>query len=477
MARGGRFIHLLIVAVLLIGGLVVVGTLRRSYIAETTMKALEREISRRVGAEVTIGRVGGSILTGVTLEDVEVRTSGGTEVGLARVEARYSPVELVRSPRRLKELRIVGPAVRVARGAGEGGDGTRFPALPVGADRILIEGGTVEDRTFRGSGISLAASLRTEGESWLLSIDALAGEIVLPSGRGFPLRLEGSAVFGPAEACSLAVTCRALGSRIDHAGAYVLGSPIRGRGELVFSPLDIAEVLRSATGREESRTISAEGRLRFAGSADSLSFSCEAAGEAGGIPFERLRAAGVIEGAKVRVERLAAEAAGARIEGEGSLDLENGGESRLSLAFERFDPARFSPGLAGRTASDLNGTLTWKGSGQELKELKGRIAVRLADSRVERVRVREASVAGSVVPGGISVDESVVRTERAEARFGGFAGFDGAIDGRLEAEIPSLAEFRALAGVDTLAGSARASVRVTGKGGRMRAEGAFDVKG
>jgi|GEM_PF-2174711 len=476
MAQGRKILHAAIVAVLLIGGLAVVGTLRRSYIAETAHGTLERKVSGALGADVRIGRLGGPIVSGIVLENVTVRTEGGTEIRLARVEARYSPWELVRAPRMLRELRVERPRVRIVRGEGEGERaGTRFPALPVGAERVVIEGGEIEDRAFTADGLALEGSLRPEGGSAHLAIDSLRAAIALPSRRPIPLRAEGTAVLGPAEACSLRIAIEAAGSLVRLAGDFALLSPVRGEGEVAFSPLDAGELLRSLGAADEVEESRWEGSLRFDGTPGALAFELQASGALRGLPIENLRARGRLQERRIELASLRAETNGAAIEGEGFLDLANGGESRIALSFTHIDPARFVDALAERPPSDLNGSLLWTGSGQDLGSLKGRIALRLGESLAAGARVREASVAGNVVKGGVSIDESVVRMTAAEIRFGGFAGFDGALEGRVDASIPSLGEFRAWSGLDSLAGSARASVRVGGSAARIRAEGSLEV--
>ncbi|RPJ40747.1 MAG: hypothetical protein EHM19_13170, partial [Candidatus Latescibacterota bacterium] len=167
---------------------------------------------------------------------------------------------------------------------------------------------------------------------------------------------------------------------------------------------------------------------------------------------------------------------GARFEGTGRYDREAGGEKSIALSFDDFDPSRFIRALEGEASSSLRGSLTWQGTGADAGDPSGEIVLRIADSRLGGMTLREALVEGRLEPSGIDVRTSRVRTKSAEGRFAGFIGFDGSVRGELAGEIPSVAEFRELAGIDSLSGSARFSARVDGAMPIGRAEGSLVVE-
>ncbi|RPJ41322.1 MAG: hypothetical protein EHM19_12210, partial [Candidatus Latescibacterota bacterium] len=236
--------------------------------------------------------------------------------------------------------------IRAAPGEDETADGEeaakpfRFPGLPVAADRVLIENGSIEIGAHRIENLDFRGSIQRTEDGAAVDIEFLEGTLV-PSGRAeIPWKAEGTATLGPDDACSLAVRISAAGSVLDHAGTLRLAAPIRGKGEVRFAPLDLDEALRLLAGRQEEPA-AIEGTVRYEGSVDSVFLSLAASGDARGFVVDRLAARGSSAGTRIRIDSLAFESRGARFEGTGRYDREAGGEKSIALSFDDFDPSRF----------------------------------------------------------------------------------------------------------------------------------------
>lgn len=106
------------------------------------------QANRHLTARLAIGRLRGSLLHGVTLEDVSLTGPDGEIVRVARVDLRYNPLTLARRQLILDEVHIVGASIRVVDTNGEwnvshiarpSAGPSNDPATPFEIRHLLIE--------------------------------------------------------------------------------------------------------------------------------------------------------------------------------------------------------------------------------------------------------------------------------------------------------------------------------------------------
>ncbi|MFH1279689.1 MAG: translocation/assembly module TamB domain-containing protein [Candidatus Eisenbacteria bacterium] len=310
-----------------------------------------------------------------------------------------------------------------------------------------------------------------------LDVDSLRGVLRIGEETSFETLLEGTARLDGKEVLSVSARGSVGGSRFEHEGAYRLGGPLRAEGVLRLTPILWEDLLPLVGGRLDPEGSRGEMTLRFDGSRDSLAFFLEGEGEAGGLSFRTVTASGVLRGDTLRFEEWNSSVNGAAFTGSGFLDL--GGRERnvIRLSFDRVDLSRFPAKYGSGLSTDLGGVLDWEGTGRDLTNLEGRITLRLRNSRIENVLLREVEVRGRALRQGLAVEASVIRTAHSELRFSGFVGLDGSFRGNVDGEIPSLGEFRQAAGLDSLGGRADVSAEVAGTPDRFRAVGGALVTG
>ncbi|MBN1826775.1 MAG: translocation/assembly module TamB domain-containing protein [Candidatus Eisenbacteria bacterium] len=476
-----RLIHLGIVLALLIASLFVFALLGRSYLAEITRVQLAEEIGRRTGLTVRIGGLGGDPFSRLRAERVEAFTEGGDHFRAERIDLSYRIVDLFQAPPRIRSVRVMRPELLLREGAGEGRGDRRTREAgsirpPFLVEHLAIEGGALLAGPAPAREIGMEGAIRGADGAILFELARLEADWEIPGGGGdVRVTLAGSFLVG-ADDCSCDVEGSFGATRFRERGFFRLDPSLRGRGEIFFDPLSLEEIL-PLLGR--SRVVErgeARAEIRFAGTPDSLDLTVRSDGALNTLEWRDLAASGSIHGHYVDLGSITARLNGAFLEGSGRVDLSGGGESRLSAAFREIDTSRFGEGVAGGRTSNLNGTIRWTGEGRDLTNLEGRFAMRLGRSRYGDVTIRDARIEGRAEGDAVRIEESAIRTAASDLRFSGRVGFDGSFLGDLEASLPSLAEFRRTAGVDSLDGSARLVLHVDGGPERMRAEGEATVE-
>lgn len=478
MAKRRTIMTLLLGGTLLFLSLLAVALLGRPQGRNAALDWMSEEIARRWGMTVTARSVSGSLWKEVVFEDVRGRSAEGRlRFTVRRVHAGFRLGELIRSPRRLRFLRLVEPVLFVERGTGsegrpEGGGGA-WPsrALPLSIDRLTLRGGAAHVDSIGVRGIDLEGRAEKEGSGALLEIDSLRGVLRIGEGGSFASYLGGSVRVDPEGGVNVDVRGAVGGSRYEHEGVYRPGDPVRAEGVLRLAPILWEDLLPIVGARIDPAGARGEITLRFAGSPDSLAFFLEGEGEVTDLAFRGVTASGVFRRGTIALEEWNGSVNEAAFTGDGLLDLSGRERNRVRLSFAHVDFSRFPDRYGADLPTDLNGLLLWDGTGRDLTQLEGRVTLRLRDSRIGRVHLRDAEVRGRALGHGLAVEASAIRTAHSELRFSGYVGVDGSFRGDVEGEIPSLGEFRRAAGLDSLGGRAEFSAQVAGTPGRFRAVG------
>src|SRR5690606_25782859 len=102
----------LVLVALVVASLVVTQTpWFRDWLRRTAMRQAERVID----GQLIIGRIEGTLFTGVVLRDVSVVQEGAPVVSIDRVEVRYGLGELLSDGRVIGRLHVERPVVRAIR--------------------------------------------------------------------------------------------------------------------------------------------------------------------------------------------------------------------------------------------------------------------------------------------------------------------------------------------------------------------------
>lgn len=107
-----RALIALVIAIPLIA-LAVVMVIRSDWAREKVRGLAESQAAKYLDGELRVGRVSGSLLQGVTLEDVRFTRSGTTAFSAARVEVQYDAWSLIRGGREISFIRLIEPYVLV----------------------------------------------------------------------------------------------------------------------------------------------------------------------------------------------------------------------------------------------------------------------------------------------------------------------------------------------------------------------------
>jgi hypothetical protein len=146
MTRRGRLSVIVVVLVAVPVTLVLAGwlALQTSWARERLASLAARRASDALGADVTIGRLGGPLLSGSSLHEVTITAAGQPVVSVERIDVRYDLLPLLRGELALDRLRLVRPIVRASgvaalasteRPSGQGGR----PALAI-AEVVIVDG-------------------------------------------------------------------------------------------------------------------------------------------------------------------------------------------------------------------------------------------------------------------------------------------------------------------------------------------------
>jgi len=147
MTRWGRLLAVVVVLAAVPVALVLAAwlTLQTSWARERLAALAARRASDAIGADVTIGRLGGPLLSGASLEEVTISADGEPVVSVERIDARYDLLPLLRGEVTLDRLRLVRPVVQASGVAAlvmaRPSDDGAGPALVI--DEVMIVDGTV----------------------------------------------------------------------------------------------------------------------------------------------------------------------------------------------------------------------------------------------------------------------------------------------------------------------------------------------
>jgi uncharacterized protein involved in outer membrane biogenesis len=147
----------------------------------------ERRASQALGADVTIGELGGSLLFGATVDDLTIVRRGRPLLAVDRVRVDYDPSDLLRGRFDFQRIALERPVVQArALGAigGLGGDRSgggrtvRIGEVVVKDGRVVIGSDPAEAGGFRVPDVirdlDADLSVRTGGGSTRIGIDRLS---------------------------------------------------------------------------------------------------------------------------------------------------------------------------------------------------------------------------------------------------------------------------------------------------------------
>ncbi len=129
MRRLGRWVLRTVVGLLLLVALVVLAVLLavRTGPGEAALRdRVTRLLADVTHARVAIGRIGGSLIRTIHVDDLVLRFAGGTELRVARLRATMSPLSLLRGLVLVDEIAVDGVRVRAVHTA----DGWGLPDVP-----------------------------------------------------------------------------------------------------------------------------------------------------------------------------------------------------------------------------------------------------------------------------------------------------------------------------------------------------------
>src|SRR5436190_2249674 len=165
-----RLRRLAVVVVILVGlGTLGVWLASRSAVVRTLVHdRVVAALRAALGADVSIGAVGGTLGHSLVLEDLRISAGGRAVVSVPRIEIAYAPLAVLRGRLRLTRIRVDAPSVRVVQGssawqppAGKAG------GLPIQIDHLEVEGGRVAVAHAPGAPWLAATDIRLVASAWL----------------------------------------------------------------------------------------------------------------------------------------------------------------------------------------------------------------------------------------------------------------------------------------------------------------------
>ena len=165
---------LLVVVVLVLATvlLAVLGT-QTPWFKERVRRYVVREAAGALNGELSIGRISGSLFTGVTLTDVAIRQRGGIVIAAERVEATYDPRDFLARAIVLNHVEVTRPTIVLARAPGGQWNITQLirrrpaqpdrPATTVDLGSVIITGGTVVIEPIEGAATTVRVPRRLTG--------------------------------------------------------------------------------------------------------------------------------------------------------------------------------------------------------------------------------------------------------------------------------------------------------------------------
>src|SRR5688572_14608690 len=180
--RRGAFALL---ALLLVLGMATLATQTPQF-REWARGLAERQATRLVNGEVTIGRLEGNLFTGAELSDVTIRQDGRDIIAIPRATARYDFRRLLRSDLALTNVTLVRPLIVLVHDASGWHIAKllrRRPGAPPSRRIFVIESLAVEDGTVAVDD-SAAASNGGNGVGLPKRFDGLHADLALAAGGG-----------------------------------------------------------------------------------------------------------------------------------------------------------------------------------------------------------------------------------------------------------------------------------------------------
>jgi autotransporter translocation and assembly factor TamB len=208
-------------------------------------------LSPLIDGEVSIGALGGSLWTSVTLDDFVIRRGGVPAVAIGAVRASYDIRELVRGVLTIDDVTIDRPSIVLREeadgwnlahlGRSRSGGGSGAPEVTI--SRLRVTNGTVEiqpahgarrridDVNFKG-GLEIGTSGVEIAVTRLAAVDAASGLLIAASGQvvvGDALQFRG-------------FTLQTPHSHVDVDARYRGGDAARIDARVAMAPLTLAEV-------------------------------------------------------------------------------------------------------------------------------------------------------------------------------------------------------------------------------------------
>lgn len=188
-----RWATVLLACVLFVAALVVIAPrlwIRTAHGHRTVERVLDRILNEHVPGRVSLGRLSGTVLTGLRADDVVVRNPAGAVIGRARfVAARWRPLALVRR-RTIAEVEVERPELMLER--------ARWRKAPAAEPGRAAKETVIAQITVRGGRLRWKAATftRLDGSATLHSRSHLAVHGVWGRVAGSALRAVGTVGWG-----------------------------------------------------------------------------------------------------------------------------------------------------------------------------------------------------------------------------------------------------------------------------------------
>ncbi len=472
---------------ILIASIVVFWLLGGNLVADRLSREVNRSLFTDRTTRLSVGRVTGSVLTGVTFENVrlERRFQGDlvSFVEARRVEATYDPWELLRGRAELHSVHIVSPLIEIAQ------DSTGRWVLPVGnapgdrgrarIKRVKFDDVQVTNARLRLNGIrrgweadelAAQASLDVEGDRVAAVLRTASFVMLDPVGR--VESLTGNVTVDGARVEARGLELRWEGSRLTGDFKVDPADSLNGfTARAFFEEFPLGRLRGFVEGPAVPASGLARGSARVSGGLGRFGFEADLSGRYADRRVDTLSVAGFRDGPAIDVSRLRLVMPECDLEsGSGRLDLAGGGRITAGLEFRHLQvdsiplkAVRWIEGAA-RGRVDLELASFRRGRGpihaDVRVDLTGREVFGVALAGVTG-RVRYTAGADVIIE-----DALLTLPDGGLISGGGLVHPGDVLDIDFTAETGDWSQLRPVIAIPGLSGSGRATGRLIGTGGR-----------
>ncbi len=437
---------------------------------------LNEEFAFKRGSQFYIEKVSGNLLSGFEIQNISYADSSKSlEIFTETLRLKYSIRDLLRGNFTLKEMRLINPYIyfkQIKQKAKKiEADSTRSPGPKISISSFIIENGSLEIE--EGKYSYLVEELNLNGSFLMIEnnieVKVKSGGVIYPSRK---LELEG---------LSGTIAHTEEGWKYDSIQFTALNCDVIASGWMVTSPklqmgFDIAADINSFDKIFEflGQDAKLDGKVSIVGNAGgSLSdfgFNFSAYGETEGRTFDEFNFSGGYSGEELELVSFDGMISKASLSGNGKVTRK--GKFSGSLSFKDFDinDLKFAD-----IESDINGEITFSGSGYTPETLVMEGDLNIYNSEIKNIHIEESSSTFSIAEENINLKKLLIRLTESEFEAIGNLGFNGIINSDIKASTISLEEFSNLFKLSGLSGDMSANLTLTGKLNDLNLAGDFDI--